>query len=81
MGLPIKLSAGYVAILAVIAVLLGLVLFNPAAAQEGDDQEQFELGAKLFSENCARSLFSSSRDSVLKIPMKSTSRHHTTFST
>ena len=53
MGLPIKPSAGYVAKLAVIAVLLGLVLFNPAAAQEGDDQEQFELGAKLFSENCA----------------------------
>jgi mono/diheme cytochrome c family protein len=52
MGLPIKFSAGYVTILALIAVFLGLVFFIPAAAQEGDDQEQLELGGQIYAENC-----------------------------
>jgi mono/diheme cytochrome c family protein len=52
MGLQIKPSAGYATLLAVIAVLLGLVFFNPAAAQEGDEQEQLELGGQIYTENC-----------------------------
>jgi mono/diheme cytochrome c family protein len=53
MGLPIKLSAGYAILLSVIAVILALILFIPTAAQEGDDQEQLELGAQIYAENCA----------------------------
>jgi mono/diheme cytochrome c family protein len=52
MGFPIKPSAGYATLLAVIAVLLGLVFFNPAAAQEGDAEEQLELGGQIYAENC-----------------------------
>ena len=53
MGLPIKLSAGPGILLSVIVVIITLLLFLPTAAQEGDDQEQLELGAQIYAENCA----------------------------
>jgi mono/diheme cytochrome c family protein len=53
MGLPKKISAGYAASISVIAFFFAMVLFIPTAAQEGDDQEQLDLGGQLYVENCA----------------------------
>lgn len=53
MGLPFKLSFGNVALLVVTGFIFTLIFFIPAAAQEGNDQEQLELGAQIFAENCA----------------------------
>ncbi len=48
----LKNLAGYTTII-VLVFISALILFTPAAAQEGDDQEKLELGAQIFAENCA----------------------------
>ena len=48
----LKQPAGYVLLISIL-VLLVLATYIPATAQEGDDIEIYELGAKIYSENCA----------------------------
>ncbi|MGB3701552.1 MAG: c-type cytochrome [Anaerolineales bacterium] len=52
MGSLLKQPAGYVLLISIL-VLLVLVTYIPATAQEGDDIEIYELGANIYSENCA----------------------------
>ena len=52
----LKHQAGYTILSVLIFLLIFLllfILFIPAAAQEGDDQEKLEFGARLYAENCA----------------------------
>lgn len=39
--------------ISITVILIGLVLFFPAAAQSGDDDQLLEQGAKIFADNCA----------------------------
>lgn len=48
----LKRRAGYT-FFPILVLLLILILFIPAAAQEKDDQEKLELGARIYAENCA----------------------------
>jgi mono/diheme cytochrome c family protein len=52
MGSILKQPAGYVLLISIF-ILLIMASTLPAAAQEGDDLEVYELGAKIYSENCA----------------------------
>ena len=52
MGSLLKQPAGYVLLISIL-VLLVLATYIPATAQEGDDIEIYELGANIYSENCA----------------------------